>query len=720
MQVSYLSKYSSLNVDNKWSNEWEYPEEYCQKFSVNDIIRLQGIVTPEKPIVPLPTFTVINLVTNESTVFTPSLYPGEDADEIFDLEITGLAAGAYYLSIFDTSENEEIKNIPFRIFEEDATELENTVLIRYSNNRNDFDYNFLKEDGEAIFTDFRVEGGRLYESDIYDNQSEYFRNQSYYQRQLSSIPFTREGFNFGDTAGAPSWVGEKLNMIFSLSDIYIDNIRYERSEGAQLVTQQKDNHYPLYNYTIELEKTERRYSEIIEEYGVNPPTEGLFTISINTTTNNANVTLPLTAQYGQIFVIWGDGSAGLFPSETTTFGHTYATAGTYQIQIGYDFQWSYANSSNIAQYLISVDEWGAGGYFHGYVQAFRNCTRLTTLATDVENALFLSGYYIFANTGITEIPAGLFDNSPGITTFEGAFMDCKSIAAIPGRLFTEQRESCRSFSQTFQGCANLTTIASTVFNSNSVFTTAYRCFRDCTSLTAVPDFLFNQAPSCLTFQECFRGCTSLTSVGANVFAATNCTNFSGVFYGCASLTSVASGIFSGCNGALDFSSTFYGCSDLASFPNLSIFRFSPNVTTFASTFQECTSLASIPENLFASNTEALAFDQTFRDCSGLTSIPEGLFNSNTKATSMYGTFVFCGSISSIPNLLFENNKLVTNFAYCFRNLFAATGTTPSGTDGVELWEREGKEGYPSSVRGMGCFLKCHGLSNYDVIPKTWK
>lgn len=671
MQVSYLSLYSSLNVSNKWSNEWEYPEEYCQKFSVSDIIRLQGIVTQEKPIVPMPTFTVINLVTNESTVFTPILYPGEDTDDIFDLEISGLAAGSYYLSIFDTSESEEIKNIPFRIFEEDATELENTVLIRYSNNRNDFDYNFLKEDGEAIFTDFRVEGGRLYESDIYDNQSEYFRNQSYYQRQLSSIPFTREGFNFGDTAGAPSWVGEKLNMIFSLSDIYIDDIRYERSEGAQLVTQQKDNHYPLYNYTIELEKTERRYSEIIEEYGVNPPVEGLFTITINTTTNNANVTLPLTAQYGEIFVIWGDGSAGLFPSETTVFGHTYATAGTYQIQIGYDFQWSYANSSNIAQYLISIDEWGSGGYFRGYVQAFRNCARLTTLATDVENALFLSGYYIFANTGITEIPFGLFDNSEDISTFEGAFMDCKAIKIIPPQLFSFQRSSCKSFAQTFSGCTSLETISNAVFNSNRTFTTAYRCFYNCSSLRAVPDILFNIAYSCLTFEDCFRGCTSLISVGELVFAGPNCTNFSNIFYGCTSLSSVHPFVFQNCGSAQNFGSAFYGCTSLINISEV-LFAPTPNVTSFASTFQGCTSLTSIPENLFSSNTGVTSFSSTFSGCSSLAEIPAGLFTNNTAVSTFANTFFGCINLTSIPGSLFTNNVNVTSFGQTFRNCLSLT------------------------------------------------
>ena len=146
----------------------------------------------------------------------------------------------------------------------------------------------------------------------------------------------------------------------------------------------------------------------------------------------------------------------------------------------------------------------------------------------------------------------------------------------------------------------------------------------------------------------------------------------------------------------------------------------PDVTSFNSCFNGCTGLTSIPESLFANCPEITDFSSCFRSCTGLTSIPESLFANNTKVTDFSYCFWDCTGLTSIPENLFVNCPDVTYFSSCFYYCTGLTGTTPKDSDGGELWERQGKEGYPSSIDGFYCFRNCSGLNNYSSIPSGWK
>lgn len=74
----------------------------------------------------------------------------------------------------------------------------------------------------------------------------------------------------------------------------------------------------------------------------------------------------------------------------------------------------------------------------------------------------------------------------------------------------------------------------------------------------------------------------------------------------------------------------------------------------------------------------------------------------------------------ISKNLLQNVKKVNNFTACFTNTLRLRGETPKDEDGGELWEREGKEGYPNKIDGTDCFWMCTGLSNYNSIPDDWK
>lgn len=119
----------------------------------------------------------------------------------------------------------------------------------------------------------------------------------------------------------------------------------------------------------------------------------------------------------------------------------------------------------------------------------------------------------------------------------------------------------------------------------------------------------------------------------------------------------------------------------------------PELTYLGGCFGYCSNLKTIPCSLFKNNTNNKFFSFCFDGCSMLEKIPEGLFRYNKNASYFDATFGNCNLLS---------------------------GETPKDEDGGELWERAGKEGYPSNIIGNECFYGCTLLSNYTSIPDDWK
>lgn len=137
-------------------------------------------------------------------------------------------------------------------------------------------------------------------------------------------------------------------------------------------------------------------------------------------------------------------------------------------------------------------------------------------------------------------------------------------------------------------------------------------------------------------------------------------------------------------------------------------------------FFNCSKLTGIiPSDLFIDKSEVLTLYQTFQNCVNISSIAEGCFDSMTKLNNCQSTFNGCTSLTSIPETLFNNNKEITNFTTMFQGCTSLTGNTPT-TDGLQLWERAGQTGYPSSIYGTQCFYRATRLTNYSSIPTGWK
>jgi len=263
-------------------------------------------------------------------------------------------------------------------------------------------------------------------------------------------------------------------------------------------------------------------------------------------------------------------------------------------------------------------------------------------------------------------------------------------------------------------------------NSNTSLRSMNQSFDNCSELISIPDDEYGIFSNITVFYHTFRYCSNLTgSIPNNLFAnCPNVTSFDSTFMGCRGLTGeIPENLFVKCPNVTDFGSIFRYCSGLTgSIPN-NLFANCQNVTSFYNTFNDCSGLTgSIPNNLFANCPNVTSFDSTFMNCRGLTGeIPENLFDNCHNVTSFYGTFYSCSGLTRlIPENLFDSNKKVTNFNYTFSDCSGLTGNTPTGTDGLELWERAGQPGYPSSITGDGCFRSCSKLSNYGYIPSRWK
>lgn len=193
------------------------------------------------------------------------------------------------------------------------------------------------------------------------------------------------------------------------------------------------------------------------------------------------------------------------------------------------------------------------------------------------------------------------------------------------------------------------------------------------------------------------------------------------FYGCSNLSSLPVDgsnnaiLHEGLNTVRRFDSTFRQ-TGITTIPN-GIFDYASNATSFVNTFVFI-GITSIPSGLFDNNTQVTSFSGTFNACLSLTSIPSGLFDNNTLVVTFESVFRNCRALTGIPSNFFSNNQSVTTFANAFNMATTAnsmSGVTPTDTpSGDEIWERT-----PTPV-GTNCFAFCNGLTNFGLIPSTFK
>lgn len=152
-------------------------------------------------------------------------------------------AGEYYVTIGNYYISE-----PILIRDEHP----NTLLIEYQNYRNDFGIPFEELQGDRL--GFRVEANLVEFEPASEN--EMYTDQVRDNIQLHSVPYRRWRLVIGGRSGVPDWVGEKVNRIFSCSDVWIDGKKFVRDGDAQMETQRVDNYNPFASYSLIITEAE--------------------------------------------------------------------------------------------------------------------------------------------------------------------------------------------------------------------------------------------------------------------------------------------------------------------------------------------------------------------------------------------------------------------------------------------------------------------------------
>ena len=111
------------------------------------------------------------------------------------------------------------------------------------------------------------------------------------------------------------------------------------------------------------------------------------------------------------------------------------------------------------------------------------------------------------NTGITEIPVGLFDYCVSLNNVENCFRGCDDLSVVPDDLFLYNTD-IQFISNCFRGTAELKVIPEGIFDSLFKVTSFSGCFRN-SGIESLPDGLFNFNTNALNFSSCFYNCYAL-------------------------------------------------------------------------------------------------------------------------------------------------------------------------------------------------------------------
>lgn len=250
MENILISKFSSLDFSTEKDISFMQNVKYAQIFGKNDEITIQLSRPADKEV----EVSLINLNTGETTVITGYSQLIEDDTNILNYSFSTKEIGCFQLLIKQlTPREKEISSAYFQVKE--YSELRDTILFTYSNNKNIFDTLFVGE--TYTFFNYRIKGGFLPSGISFKADTENFKDQSYSPVQLSAFPYKTKSLTVGDALGVPYWVAEKINLIFSLTDILINAVPHVRSDGSvPELTEVGDRFYPLYVYNIDLEEAE--------------------------------------------------------------------------------------------------------------------------------------------------------------------------------------------------------------------------------------------------------------------------------------------------------------------------------------------------------------------------------------------------------------------------------------------------------------------------------
>jgi hypothetical protein len=245
-----------------------------------------------------------------------------------------------------------------------------------------------------------------------------------------------------------------------------------------------------------------------------------FKIQVTTASNGQIFTLPLVS-FGSfatdIEVDWGDGNSDFVTSPTDSNRiHTYTTAGVYEISIvGQMPGFKVNNNAAIRSLITGIIDFGRVGL---RTLDFFGCTNIASIPASgtmevgyrgLNNIISFAGF--MRGTGITTIPADIFDFSTSATTFSDIF-SFTAITSIPAGLF-DSSTSATSFASAFNSCTLLNSYPANLFNTSPNVINFSSTFRNCLALTFAQQFTINTAVT--TFDNVYNMSTTSNALDGN-------------------------------------------------------------------------------------------------------------------------------------------------------------------------------------------------------------
>lgn len=247
-----ITDLGSLNFRDDWKTIEQVDNDYIQKFGPNDIISIQYAIAIEAPDQSQKTNPVLrDAEGNEISISIEFLT--SNTDYIYyqiDIPTNELAPGCYRFAF--EYYNYIVKAAFFEVLED----TEDTVLFRYTNERDDFDTLFR---GSSF--SFRCEGKFFPQNEEYLAETNDMRDQDHDLSQLSAQPYTQMTLTVGDKDGVPNWVADKLNRIFACTKVLLGEVSndeinryFTRVEGQGIERVILNEMNPLYLFKIKLER----------------------------------------------------------------------------------------------------------------------------------------------------------------------------------------------------------------------------------------------------------------------------------------------------------------------------------------------------------------------------------------------------------------------------------------------------------------------------------
>lgn len=258
MAKLYISKYSSLTFNTFAPKSFERQVTYFQRFKTNEVISVQVISSPRTDYI-LEIYNCKGIKVKEATL-NRIIIGSDSACFMFTFTIYSVdfSAWNYTAKLIQVGNATPIAiSNPFVI----TNEVEDTVLLNYTNSVNNYDSIF-NNNGTHLSFNFRMDGGFLSDSSKLNVENEFRRNQSQELDSLYSMPYKKESLTIGNSQGVPSWVADKVNCIFALDNVLIDGIEYIRSESEIPESSGSlADYYPFYIYKMNVERKDNVFTE---------------------------------------------------------------------------------------------------------------------------------------------------------------------------------------------------------------------------------------------------------------------------------------------------------------------------------------------------------------------------------------------------------------------------------------------------------------------------